>query len=41
MQWILAMIMPLLEKFGIKIDDLSPENIAGRYHKPVLSDFFR
>ena len=29
MQWILAMIMPLLEKFGIKISELSPEDIAG------------
>lgn len=29
MQWILAMIMPLLEKFGIKISDLTPENIQG------------
>lgn len=36
MQWILAMIMPLLEKFGIEIDDLSPENIAGHYHNPVF-----
>ena len=39
MQWILAMIMPLLEKFGIKIGDLSPENISGFYHNPILIGF--
>ena len=39
MQWILAMIMPLLEKFGIKIDDMSPENISGFCHNPILIGF--
>ena len=39
MQWILAMIMPLLEKFGIKINELSPEDIAGWFVNPTFGGF--